>query len=179
METQNIRKTTPAMLELAQELSIEYNIEMPKDIEKDFKLCKKFLNDCIKQKPPTDAQMSLANCLAASKNIALPAECFKYAIACDNFIKKCKKGLIKDPYEVKIDKAIKSIENYITKNKELIEKLKITKQDISFLYQNIQEIIFENTNSKQINKIIKNNENEIILLMISSIKKGLKPINKD
>lgn len=175
METKNEKQSTKEMLKLAMELSIEYNTEIPENI-KNFQICKKFINECIKKKPPTDAQIGLMDCLAASYNTIPPVECYKYAIECDKFIKKCRKGLIKDPYQIKIDKTKKAIESYISKNKELIERLKITKQDIDLLHNKIAEIVFSGNNPKIINKIIKNDKNEIILLIISAIKENLKPI---
>ena len=175
MGAQNEKQSTKKMLNLAIELSMQYNTEIPKDIN-NFQICKKFIKECIKKRPPTDAQIGLMDCLAASYNTTPPAKCYQYEIECDKFIKKCKKGLIKDPYQIKIDKTIKTIENYIYKNKELIERLKITKQDIDLLHNKITKIIFKENNSKIINKIIKNDENEIILLIISAIKENLKPI---
>lgn len=77
-------------LEWARNLSKNLNIELPKDIEKSWKICSEFIekNKDKDIRPPSEKQIALAKKLAQSNNVELPKDLEKNVKVCSKFIDK-------------------------------------------------------------------------------------------
>ena len=77
-------------LEWARNLSKNLNIELPKDIEKSWKICSEFIekNKDKDIRPPSEKQIALAKKLAQSNNVELPKDIEKNVKVCSKFIDK-------------------------------------------------------------------------------------------
>lgn len=77
-------------LEWAKNLATNLNIELPKDIEKSWKICSEFIekNKDKDIRPPSEKQIVLAKKLAQSNNVELPKDVEKNVKVCSKFIDK-------------------------------------------------------------------------------------------
>lgn len=82
-------------LEFAKNLAKNNNTELPKDIEKDYKICNAFIEKMKKQIPPSEKQIQFAKKLANENKVDLPQNYDKSVEICskfiDKYIKKAKK----------------------------------------------------------------------------------------
>lgn len=90
------RKTPPSekSLNFAKTIATVLNVELPQDIENDYKICTHFIDENKdkmpkkESKPPSEKQIALAEKLAKDKNVELPKNYKEDMKICSDFISK-------------------------------------------------------------------------------------------
>lgn len=87
-----IKPPSEKQLEFAKKLAKDQNLELPKDIENNWKICNEFIEKAKKSTPPTEKQIAFAQKLANDQKIELPKNYDKSIEICSKFIDKCLKN---------------------------------------------------------------------------------------
>ena len=87
-QEKKISPPSPKQLEFAKQLAQKIGLELPSNIEEDYKICNEFIEKAKAQVPPSPKQIELAKKLANDKKVDLPKNFEKSLEICSKFIDK-------------------------------------------------------------------------------------------
>lgn len=87
-QEKKISPPSPKQLEFAKQLAQKTGLELPSNIEEDYKICNEFIEKAKAQVPPSPKQIELAKKLANDKKVDLPKNYEKSLEICSKFIDK-------------------------------------------------------------------------------------------
>lgn len=87
-QEKKINPPSPKQLEFAKQLAQKTGLELPSNIEEDYKICNEFIEKAKAQVPPSPKQIELAKKLANDKKVDLPKNYEKSLEICSKFIDK-------------------------------------------------------------------------------------------
>lgn len=87
-QEKKISPPSPKQLEFAKQLAQKTGLELPSNIEEDYKICNEFIEKAKAQVPPSPKQIELAKKLANDKKVDLPKNFEKSLEICSKFIDK-------------------------------------------------------------------------------------------